>query len=160
MTPRQCEIAAESYSASVLALCGYDVSVQYGANQHHYDLIAVKENRIILVSVKGSQDGGWMLAVKYKEEGVSYHEAINSWLKNQRNDLVFFFVQYSGVQIDQAPRVYVARPTEIANHMKKQFDGKGGTQLQEDIRRDKPKSKYSHKIPPTWLFSKARLDSI
>ena len=40
MTPRQCEIAAEAYAASLLAQAGYDVLVQYGANQPHYDLVA------------------------------------------------------------------------------------------------------------------------
>jgi len=32
MTPRQHEIAAESYAACLLAQCGYDVLIQYGAN--------------------------------------------------------------------------------------------------------------------------------
>jgi hypothetical protein len=48
MTRRQCEIAAEAYAASLLARSGYDVSVQYGANQPGYDLVAVKDNRILL----------------------------------------------------------------------------------------------------------------
>ncbi len=46
MTSRQCEIAAESYTACLLAQCGYDVLVQYGAKQPHYDLVAVKDKRI------------------------------------------------------------------------------------------------------------------
>jgi hypothetical protein len=58
MTPRQCEIAAESYAACLLAQAGYDVLVQYGANQPQYDLVAVKGKRILPISVKGSQDGG------------------------------------------------------------------------------------------------------
>jgi len=33
MTSRQCEIAAESYSACLLAQSGYDVFVQYGAKK-------------------------------------------------------------------------------------------------------------------------------
>lgn len=56
MTPRQCEIVAESYTACLLARSGYDVLVQYGANQPHYDFVAVKDKRIIPISVKGSQD--------------------------------------------------------------------------------------------------------
>jgi len=73
MTPRQCEIAAESYAACLLAQAGYDVLVQYGANQHHYDLVANKDKRFLPISVKGSQDGGWMLSVRYKKENLSYH---------------------------------------------------------------------------------------
>ena len=69
MTARQCEIAAEAYTACLLAQCGYDVLVQYGANQPYYDLVADKNDeplkRHLYISVKGSQDGGWMLAVRY-----------------------------------------------------------------------------------------------
>ena len=103
MTPRQCVIAAESFTASLLAQAGYDVLVQYGANQPHYDLVAVKDKRILLVSVKGSQDGGWMLASRYVKEGVNYHQAIDQWLTSQRDDIVFILVQFQGVSIGQAP---------------------------------------------------------
>lgn len=79
MSPRQCEIAAESYTACLLALSGYDVLVHYGANQPHYDLMAVKDERILPISVQGSQDGGWMLAVRYVKPGVNYHDAIDGY---------------------------------------------------------------------------------
>ena len=160
MTPRQCEIAAESYSASLLARCGYDISVQYGANQPQYDLVAVKGTRIILVSVKGSQDGGWMLAVKHVGNGVLYHAAIDVWEQSQRKDLVFMMVQYMHASLTQAPPVYVARAAAIAAHMKTQCDGRGHGSLQEDYRRDHPKSKYSHKIPAAWLFTQALIDTL
>lgn len=160
MTPRQCEIAAESYTASLLAQCGYDVLVQYGANQPHYDLIAVKDRRFLPVSVKGSQDGGWMLAVRYVKPGVDYLAAIDQWPSNQRPDVVYLFVQFYGIELGQAPRVHIARPPEIAAHMKTQCDGRGHGSLQEDYRRHRPKSKYAHKIPAHWAFSKDRIDGI
>ncbi len=160
MTPRQCEIAAESYSACLLAQTGYDILVQYGANQPHYDLAAVKSKRTLLISVKGSQDGGWMLAVKYVKKGVNYLDAIDLWLKSQRDDVVFVFVSFKGISLGSAPRVYVARPLEIATHMKTQCHGRGHGSLQEDIRRDTPGSKYNHKIPATWVFTESRIDSI
>ena len=160
MTPRQCEIAAEAYAASLLARCGYDVSVQYGANQPQYDLVAVKGERILLVSVKGSQDGGWMLAVKYVTTGVSYHAAIDKWRAAQRADLVFMFVQYMHTSLNEAPPVYLARPTEIALHMKTQCSGRGHGSLQEDIRRDRPRSQYDHRIPADWQFNKIRLNNL
>jgi hypothetical protein len=47
MTSRQSEIAGESYAASLLAQSGYDILVQYGANQPHYDLVVNKENRFL-----------------------------------------------------------------------------------------------------------------
>jgi hypothetical protein len=160
MTPRQCEIAAESYTASLLAQCGYDVLVQYGANQPHYDLVAVKGDKFLPISVKGSQDGGWMLAVRFVKPGVNYVQAIDCWLRSQRKDLVFFFVQYMHVDIGSLPRVYIARPEEIATHMKTQCHGRGHGSLQEDFRRDHPKSKYDHKIPASWQFSQKRLESL
>lgn len=160
MTPRQCEIAAESYTASLLAQCGYDVLVQYGANQPHYDLVAVKSTRFLPVSVKGSQDGGWMLAVRYVKPGVDYLAAIDKWLESQRSDVVYLFVQFYGVNLGDAPRVYVARPPEIAAHMKTQCNGRGHGSLQEDFRRNHPKSKYSHRIPEHWAFGRLRIDGI
>ena len=160
MTPRQCEIAAESYTASILAQCGYDVLVQYGANQPHYDLVAVKGDRFLPISVKGSQDGGWMLAVKYVQPGVDYLQAIEKWLAAQRQDNIFIFVQYMGVPINGLPRVYIARPTEIATHMRTQCAGRGHGALHEDYRRDHPRSKYDHAVPTSWQFSYERLQAM
>lgn len=160
MTPRQCEIAAESYTACLLAQCGYDVLVQYGANQPHYDLVAGKDKRFLPVSVKGSQDGGWMLAVRYVKPGVNYHAAIDQWLSVQRDDVIYVFVQFIHVVLCHAPRVYVARPPEIAGHLKIQCDGRGHGALHEAYRAENPRSKYDHKIPPEWAFSSERIDTI
>jgi hypothetical protein len=160
MTHRQCEIAAEAYCASLLAQTGYDISVQYGAHQPDYDLVAVKEKKILLLSVKGSQAGGWALAVSYKHKSRNYHEAIEAWCNDQRPDVVFVLVEYRGVQIGIAPRVYVARPPEIAAHMKTQCNGNGHGSLAENWLRDHPKAKRSDMIPKSWLFTSQRIDSI
>jgi hypothetical protein len=160
MTPRQCEIAAESYAACLLAQCGYDVLVQYGANQPHYDLVAVKDKRMLKISVKGSQDGGWMLAVRHLKPGVGYHEAIDTWLSSQPDDVIFVFVQFMGVPLGVAPRAYVVRPAEIAPHMKSQCAGRGHGSLQEDYQRDHPRSQYDHKMPSSWEFNAQRFESI
>ncbi len=160
MTSRQCEIAAESYSASLLAQSGYDVLVQYGANQPDYDLVAVKDKRILLLSVKGSQDGGWPLAVNYKNASRTYHEAIEAWRHNQRSDVIFILVQFLGVSLGSAPRVYVTRPSEIEAYMKTQCGGKGHGSLSEDWLRDHPKAKRSDILPAEWLFTRDRIDSI
>lgn len=160
MTHRQCEIAAESFAASLLAQAGYDVLVQYGANQPHYDLVAVKGDRILLVSVKGSQDGGWMLASRYVKKGVGYHQAIDQWLNCQRLDIVFVFVQFQRISIGQAPRVYVARPTEIAEQLKAHRNGQGHGALQENWQHNHPGSSYADKIPQSWTFSTERIDTV
>jgi Holliday junction resolvase-like predicted endonuclease len=160
MTPRQCEIAAESFAASLFAQAGYDILVQYGANQPHYDLVAVKDERILMLSVKGSQDGGWMLASRFVKPGIGYHNAIDRWLEHQRKDLVFVFVQFKGISIGQAPRVYLARPTEIAEQLKLHRNGQGHGALQEDWQRDHPRSRYADRIPPSWTFSVERINAI
>lgn len=160
MTPRQCEIAAEAYTTSLLAQCGYDVLVQYGPNQPQYDLVADKNDRLMRISVKGSQDGGWMLSVKYKEAGLSYHDAIDRWRSAHRPETVFFFVQFVGVKVGDPPRVYIARTEEIAEQLKSQRGGQGYGALVEDRRRDSPKSKYDERIPMEWAFSEKRIDAI
>jgi Holliday junction resolvase-like predicted endonuclease len=50
----QVATAAEAFAAAQFSRCGWDVSVQYGANQPEYDLVAVDGDRMIKVSVKGS----------------------------------------------------------------------------------------------------------
>jgi hypothetical protein len=157
VTPRQCEIAAESYTACLFAQAGYDVLVQYGPNQPQYDLMAVKDQRMLPVSVKGSQDGGWMLAVRYKAVGVNYHQAIDAWLAAQRNDAIFLLVQFFGVPLGQSPRAYVVRPPAIAAHMKTQCDGRGHGALHEN---SSARSRYTHRIPIDWLFSVERINAI
>ena len=44
-------VAAEAIAAAQFARCGYDVSVQYGANQPEYDLISVHGDQILKISV-------------------------------------------------------------------------------------------------------------
>jgi Holliday junction resolvase-like predicted endonuclease len=160
MTSRQCEIAAEAYAACLLAQAGYDVLVQYGANQPHYDLVAVKEKRMLPISVKGSQDGGWMLAVRYVKPGTNYHQAADMWLAAQRDDVLFMFVQFIGVPIGGTPRAYIARPPEIALHIKSQRGGKGHGALHENYGEIRPNSLYDHRIPSDWAFGLNRLDGI
>jgi hypothetical protein len=53
----QVATAAEAFDAAQFARCGWDVSVQYGANQPEYDLVAVDGDKMLKISVKGSKDG-------------------------------------------------------------------------------------------------------
>src|SRR6266511_3200443 len=48
-------VAAEAYTAGLFARCGFDVSVQYGANQPEYDLVIVKDDKVLKISLKGSR---------------------------------------------------------------------------------------------------------
>lgn len=71
-------VAAEAIAAAQFARCGYDVSVQYGANQPEHDLIVAKGDRLLKVSVKGSQDGSWGLTQSYLRRA-DYHAAVDLW---------------------------------------------------------------------------------
>lgn len=54
ITQYQVSVSAESFTATLFAWADDDVSVQYGANQPEYDLIAVRGDKMVKVSVKGS----------------------------------------------------------------------------------------------------------
>ena len=72
-------IAAEAFAAGLFARFGYNVSVQYGADQPEYDLLVEKEDSVMKVSVKGSQDGRWGLLQSYKKDGNTYYQAAEEW---------------------------------------------------------------------------------
>lgn len=79
-TSWQVATAAEAFAAAQLARCGWDVSVQYGANQPEYDLVAVDGERVLKISVKGSKDGGWGLTQSFIAQA-NYHHAADDWLR-------------------------------------------------------------------------------
>jgi hypothetical protein len=56
MNYHQVSVAAESFTAALFAWAGFDISVQYGANQPEYDLVVVKGDKMRKVS-------GWRLGV-------------------------------------------------------------------------------------------------
>jgi len=146
MTPRQCEIAAESHAARLLAQAGYDVFVQYGPRQEHYDMVAIKHERVLLMSAKGKQEPDWPLAVK--KHGQSYYQSIDNWAANQREDVVFIFVAFDGVALCDSPRTYIAKLREVVAQMKLQHKGRGRGALEE------------RHLPQSWGFSRSRIDTI
>ena len=107
-------IAAEAFAAAQFARFGIDVSVQYGANQPEYDLIATRGDQMLKISVKGSQDGSWGLTQGFKKN-CNYHEAIDRWLASHGKKTIFCLVQFKDVQPDEMPRMYLATPAEIAD---------------------------------------------
>lgn len=153
-------VAAEAYTAAVLARYGYYVSVQYGANQPEYDLIAELEDMMLKISVKGSQDGSWGLTQKYKNKDCTYHEAIDKWLKAHHNKTVFCLVQFQNTTPDEMPRIYLASPKEIADMLKSSAGERGDTILYENHTwgpRAAGKG-TTDKIPDEWKISAERLD--
>ena len=123
-------VAAEAFVAAQFARYGVDVSVQYGANQPEYDLIATRGDQMLKISVKGSQDGGWGLTQNYIKDS-DYHTAISQWLEAHGKKTVFCLVQFQNTTEDEMPRMYLATPSEIADELHKARAGKGETVLRE-----------------------------
>jgi Holliday junction resolvase-like predicted endonuclease len=153
-------IAAEAIAAAQFARCGYDVSVQYGANQPEYDLIVARGDEMLKVSVKGSQDGSWGLCQSYLERGrADYRQAIDRWLGKHKPLTVFCFVQFSGAALDQLPRLYLATPEEVAQRLRDTAGGRGDTILYE--RHTWGPRAYgwgtTDEIPSSWTFTASRI---
>lgn len=154
-------IAAEAYAAALFAQCGYDVSVQYGANQPEYDIVVVNNDKVLKISVKGSQDGSWGLTQKYKKS-CTYHEAIEKWLNAHNKGTVFCLVQFKNVTINDMPRIYLASPAEIADRLNSSAGGRGETILYEKHVWGKQAVGYGtiDEIPDSWKFSNKRIEEL
>lgn len=158
---RHVAVAAEAVAAALFARCGFDISVQYGANQPEYDLMVARGERILKVSVKGSKDGGWGLTQSHmkSETKADYHGAIERWLKLHKPRTVFCFIQFHGVAVDQMPRAYLATPTEVAGRLRATAKGRGDTILYEK----KAWTAKAHaagtveEIPQSWRFTPQRV---
>ena len=153
-------IAAEAFAAGLFARHGYNVSVQYGADQPGYDLLVEKNDAVLKVSVKGSQTGSWGLIQSFKK-GRSYHEAADEWAANQNKMTVFCLVQFYEVDTLTMPRVYLALPGEIAEQLKKSRNGNGETILKENHEwKSGVGAGVTDKLPLYWRFSENRIEEL
>lgn len=154
MTSWHVGVSAEAFVAAQFARLGYDVSVQYGANQPEYDLIAVNGDKMLKISVKGSQDGSWGLTQSLKK-GRTYHEAASEWLKRHHKKTIFCLVQFKNTSEFQMPRMYLASPDEIAEVLCREAGGRGDTILYEHHEWGPTASAFGtvDKLPEEWLFS-------
>jgi len=154
-------IAAEAISAAQFARYGYDISVQYGANQPEYDLIIAKDKKLLKISVKGSQDGSWGLTQSYIKNA-DYQSAADRWLKKHHEKTIFCFVQFKNVELDELPRLYLATPNEVAKRLKESANGRGETILYE-YKKWAVKAYAAgsiDKIPDNWKFSLERIEEL
>lgn len=151
-------VAAEAFAAAQFARYGYNVSVQYGANQPEYDLIAAQGDKMLKISVKGSQDGGWGLTQNYKKVDCSYYDAIDKWLDAHGNKTIFCLVQFMNVDENDMPRMYLATPAEIAKELKNARAGNGETVLREYHKWGKNAIAQGTEdiIPNEWVFTAQR----
>lgn len=160
-TSWQVGTAAEAFAAAQIARCGWDISVQHGANQPEYDLVAVDGDRMLKVSVKGSQDGSWGLTQSHLQKA-DYHGAADIWLAKHSNKTVFCLVQFKGVPVDTLPRMYLATPLEIAERLKASAAGRGDTILHEEKKwtARAQAAGTTDTIPESWKFTLERLDEL
>ena len=156
-------VAAEAIVAAQFARCGFDVSVQYGANQPEYDLIVARGDNLLKISVKGSQDGSCGLTQSFlKKASADYHGAIELWLKRHGLQTVFCLVQFKGVAIAEMPRMYLASPSEIAQRLRETAKGRGDTILYENHAWGARAfaAGTTEQVPKHWVFSSARIEQL
>jgi hypothetical protein len=154
-------VAAESAVASLFARCGFDVSVQYGADQPEYDLMVARDDKVMKISVKGSQDGSWGLTQSFLR-AADYHAAIETWRKRHRPKTIFALVQFKGVELTEMPRVYLATPDEIALRLRQTAKGRGDSILYEKHTWG-PRAAgagTTEEIPTGWRYSAKRIEEM
>lgn len=157
----QIGVAAEAYAVAQFTRFGIDVSVQYGANNPEYDLVASRGTTFIKVAVKGSQDGDWDITKKYKK-GVTPLEAANEWLKAIGRMTVFCLVQFKDVAETELPRIYLATAQELVEVLLKSRNGNGNSILYEYRERTErgQASKSLDAIPGYWIMTKDRVEQV
>lgn len=160
MTSYQVGVSAEAFVAALLARAGFHVSVQYGANQPGYDLVAERRGRAYLVSVKGSQDGSWGLTQSLLRNA-DYHQAIRDWVARHREGLIFALVQFRGRSLTDLPDIYLATCGDIAAQLRSSGGGLGDTVLHvEKSWRTGRRAGHTDRIPADWKFSAKRIGEI
>lgn len=157
-TTWQVAIAAEAAVAMLFARAGWNVSVQYGANQPEYDLLVERQGAFLKISVKGSQDGSWGLTQSYLTNAV-YQAAAKEWLAQHTPGTIYAFAQFKDVPIDGAPRIYLAGPEEVAAQLRRTARGRGDTILYESKKWTSRAyaAGTTDAIPSCWQFSEVRL---
>jgi len=121
-----------------------------------------KGERVLKVSVKGSQDGGWGLSQSQlsKLRQANYHGAADEWLVKHKKGTALCLVQFQGVLDHELPRLYLAWPGEIAKRLKEASGGRGDTILYEDYTRG-PKAAGAGTreiLPKEWRMSRERVE--
>jgi hypothetical protein len=153
--------AAEAIAAAQFARLGFNVAVQYGANQPEYDLMIADENRMLKISVKGSADGGWGLTQSLLKSA-NYHAAADKWLARHKPHTALCFVQFKEVEFDAMPRIYLARPVEVSARLKRASGGRGDTVLFENYTRGSRAAGAgtTERIPGSWRLSADRIGEV
>ena len=164
ITKWQIATAAEAYAAARFARMGFNVSVQYGANQPEYDLMIDKGGRILKISVKGSTDGSWGLTQTQLSalKSANYHGAADAWLSRHRRGTVLCLVQFEGTSADEMPRMYLASPEDVAHRLRAAASGRGDSILFEKRTRGTKATGAGteERIPDEWRLNEERVEQL
>ena len=165
----QIAVAAQGIAAAQFARSGFDVSVQYGADKPNYDLVVARADNLLKVSVQGNEDGSWDLAQSYlksaAEQGgkrADYLEAIELWLDHQASRVVWCFVLFQGIAIDQLPQLFLASPKEIAKRLRKTAKEPSDSAPREEHVRvsSGDDTRAIETMPLAWRFSLERIEQL
>lgn len=163
----QINLAAEGIAAAQFARCGFDVSIQYGADKPAYDMVVTKADSLLKVSVKGSEDGVWNLTQSYIKRAADlsgkkadYHGAIDLWLDHHASRTICCLVQFQGVGLEQMPRIYLATPKEVAVRLKDTAEGRGDSVLYEGLDWVNDGRGPIERLPMAWRFSPERIEEL
>lgn len=169
MTSYQVAVAGEAFAAALFAQAGFNVSVQYGANQPGYDLVVERSGRARLVSVKGSQDGSWGLTQSYLKQAnetsstarANYIGAIDLWEARHDPALIYCFVQFKDKMLGEMPEVFVATSREVAAHLRASGGNLGDTILHRNKTwKSGQRAGHTDRIPESWRFTSDRLQEL
>jgi hypothetical protein len=123
--------------------------------------MVAKGDKILKVSVKGSQDGAWGLCQSHLKEA-NYHAAIQLWLERHKPLTVLCVVQFLDIDTTQMPRIYLATPAEVADRLRATVKGRGATILYErhEWGARARGAGTVEEIPVAWAFSPERIDQL
>jgi hypothetical protein len=160
ITSYHVKIAAEAFAAGLFAHAGYNVLIQYGADQPTYDLVLGKGATLARISVKGTQLPGWGLAGRYVQNA-DYLRAADAWLRRQGQDLIFCFVSFYKIPLGKCPDCFLATAQGIACQLKRQCGGRGhgSLSLKREISRGAGAGS-TDEVPQEWRFSATRATAL
>jgi hypothetical protein len=159
-------VGAEGIAAAQFARCGFDVLVQAGRDKPWYDLLVTRAGSLLKISVKASDDGEWRLTSGYARNdqatsGAPFdmRNAIDRWQASYGSRTVCCLVQFSGVGIEEMPRIYLALPGEVAQTMRETADHIGRCAVCERYEWTLPDgSPQWGALPSDWRFSPQRIE--
>jgi hypothetical protein len=85
-----------------------------------------------------------------------------AWLARHGARTLFCFVQFEGVALDALPRLYLARPSEIAERLRATAKGRGDSILYEEHTWG-PRAVGAgtvERVPEHWRFSSERIEQL